>query len=554
MLPNRTSGQRTDRPETSAPDQLATGRAGVADPGRRRLLALLAGSTALAVARPGALRAQADGEAGTPFSFDALIQAMRARAAERWQAPTVAEGFFSGLDYDGYQRIRFDPERARWSEGGRFRVNAFHLGWLFDEPVALHEVTGGQARPMSFSTEDFRYHAPLGVEVPAQQPLPGVAGVRLNAPLNQVDRFDEVVSFLGASYFRALGMGNRYGLSARGVAVNTGLPEGEEFPRFEAFWLERPAEGANTATLCAALSSQSLTGAFRFTVRPGDPTRIGVEAHLFLREDVAQLGIAPLTSMYLYGPQDQGEYDDYRPAVHDSEGLFLASGDQQIWRPLKNPSRLANSYFEAESPRAFGLVQRRRGFDAYLDAEARYDLRPSVMIRPQGEWGRGRLRLVEIPTEREINDNIVAFWVPETGFAAGQEISFAYDMDWGTGPGEATQLRPGDLAAVRRSLAGHGGNAGAEPARDRRKFVVDFDGGMLGELPAGAEVTPIVTASSGEVLETVLSPIEGTRSWRLVTEVEAEGDQVVELMAHLEGYGQRISETWAYQWLGPEND
>lgn len=523
----------------------------------------MAGSSALAIALPRGLRAQEGAEdtgntgdtAGTPFSFEALVETMRARAGEPFEAPQKAEGFFSDLDYDGYQRIRFNTDQARWKDdGGRFRVNAFHLGWLFDEPVALYEVREGQAHQMRFSTEDFRYFDPPGVEVPERTEMPGVAGFRLNAPLNDAGRYDEVVSFLGASYFRALGVGNRYGLSARGLAVNTGLPGGEEFPRFEAFWLERPAEGANTAVICAALSSKSVTGAYRMTVRPGDPTRIGVEAHLFLREDVGQLGIAPLTSMFLYGPQDQGHYDDYRPAVHDSEGLYVETDRQRIWRPLKNPGKLANSYFGIDGPRAFGLVQRTRGFDAYLDAEARYDLRPSLVIRPRGDWGRGRLRLVEIPTEREINDNIVAFWVPETGFAAGQELSFAYDMDWGTGPGEAQTLAGNELAAVRRSLAGHGGNAGADPAKDRRKFVIDFEGGRLGELPAGAAVTPTVTASGGEVLEAVLSPIEGTRSWRLVTEVSANGDEIVEMMAHLEGYGQVLSETWAYQWMGPEND
>ncbi len=516
---------------------------------------MLAGSTALAVTLPAALRAQeGSGDMASPFSFEALVETMRQRAAEPWLAPQKAEGFFRALDYDGFQRIQFDPERARWADEGRFRVNAFHLGWLFAEPVALHEVSQGQAQPMAFSTDDFIYHQPLGVDVPEHTQMPGVAGFRLNAPLNQAGRFDEVVAFLGASYFRALGVGNRYGLSARGLAVNTGLPEGEEFPRFEAFWLERPSATSNEVVVCAALGSESVTGAFRMTVRPGDPTRIGVEAHLFLRRDVAQIGLAPLTSMYLYGPQDQGDYDDYRPAVHDSEGLYIESGGQKIWRPLKNPSRLGNSYFALENPRAFGLVQRTRGFEAYLDAEARYDLRPSLVIRPRGDWGRGRLRLVEIPTDLETNDNIVAFWVPETGFAAGQEISVAYDMEWGTGPGEARALAGGDLAAVRRSLAGHGGNAGAEPAKDRRKFVIDFEGGRLGELPAGAEVTPLVTAARGEVLEAILSPIEGTRTWRLVTEISAKGDEIVEIAAHLEGYGQVLSETWAYQWMGPEND
>lgn len=560
MLPDHAMPEQPTRMrEASARDSSRSGdRAGTrsaagqgaARPDRRRLLALMAGTTALGLtgwAGPGRAQDAGGAEAGTPFSFEALIETMRQRAAEPYAAPAKAEGFFTALDYDDYQRIQFDPDRARWGdgEGGRFRVNAFHLGWLFEEPVALHEVRDGQARPMHFSTDDFLYHEPLELEIPEHREMPGVAGVRLNAPLNRADIHDEVVAFLGASYFRALGRGNRYGLSARGLAVNTGLPEGEEFPRFEAFWLERPDPHATGTVICAALSSPSVTGAFRFTVMPGDPTRMDVETHLFLREEVAQLGLAPLTSMFLFGGADRGGFDDFRPAVHDSEALLMEAGGQRIWRPLKNPSRLANSYFEADNPRAFGLVQRSRDFDDYLDAQARYDLRPSLVIRPRGEWGSGKLRLVEIPTERETNDNVVAFWVPEGGFAAGQEISLSYTMEWGEGPGEDSP----DLAIVRRSSAGHGGVAGLEPAEDRRKFVIDFEGGLLGELPDDAEVAPVVRVNGGEAHEVVLSRVEGLRSWRLVIELAPGSEEIAEITAHLEGYGQVLSETWAYQWM-----
>lgn len=541
-----------------------------ASPDRRRLLGLLAGSTAVLTAGlPLVARAQeqapaqapaeaqteapavpAEGQpatpAATPFSFEALVETMRQRAAEAYKAPKPAEGFFTALDYDAYQRIQFDPERAPWlADNGRFHVNAFHLGWLFKEPVELYEVQDGQAVPMSFTTDDFLYHQPLKIEVPEHRTMPGVAGFRLTSPMNRADIFDEVVAFLGASYFRALGRGNRYGLSARGLAVNTGLAAGEEFPRFEAFWLQRPGAHSASVTVCAALSSKSVTGAYRFVITPGDPTVMRVEMQLFLRESVEQLGVAPLTSMFLYGPADRGNFDDYRPAVHDSEALLVEANGQRIWRPLKNPGRLANSYFEAENPRGFGLVQRSRDFDAYLDAEAHYDKRPSLMIRPRGEWGKGKLRLVEIPSELETNDNIVAFWIPDGGFQKGQEISLSYDMEWGEGPGESSDR----VAVVQRTMAGHGGVAGSEPAKDRRKFVIDFAGGLLGELPADAEVTPEVEIAGGDLIEVVLSRIDGTSTWRMVIEVSGPGDHIVEITAHMEGYGQVLSETWAYQWV-----
>lgn len=551
MLPTTLTARRAAGASSSP-----RARAAWPTPGRRRVLGLLAGSTAMVAAGLPAARAQDTAatdtasaptpDAAQPFSYEALIETMRQRAGQERSAPVAAEGFFTGLNYDGYQRIQYDPKRARWNDGGLFRVHAFHLGWLFDAPVALYELADGQARPMGFSTDDFIYHQPLGVEVPAHREMPGVAGFRVTAPLNRADLFDEVVAFLGASYFRALGQGCRYGLSARGLAVNTGLAPGEEFPRFESFWLERPAAGATSVTVYAALDSDSVTGAYRFVITPGDPTRMEVDCHLFPRREVEQLGLAPLTSMFLYGAVDQGDFDDYRPAVHDSEGLVLEVGDQRIWRPLKNPGRLANSYFEANNPRAFGLVQRARGFDGYLDAGARYDLRPSLMIYPRGDWGPGRLRLVEIPTERETNDNIVAFWVPGAKPAPGEGLHLAYGMEWGIGPGETA---PPQLARVARSLAGHGGVAGDAPAEDRRKFVIDFEGGLLRELSGAAEVSPVVTASGGSLHEVVLSQVEGTQIWRLVVEVTTEGDGIVELMAHLKGYGRQLSERWAYQWM-----
>lgn len=483
-----------------------------------------------------------------PFSFDALTEEMRLASQEDAPEPEPTPGFFTELDYDDYQRIRFLPERARWSEEGmQFRVNAFHLGWLFEQAVPVYEVTEGEARAMSFSTDDFEYHGDLADQVPEHRKMPGVAGFRLNAPLNRADIFDELVAFLGASYFRALGRGNVYGLSARGLAVNTGLSEQEEFPRFTAFWLERPAPGETEATVYAALESRSVTGAYRFRVRPGDTTGMEVTARLFLRRDIQQLGIAPLTSMYLFGDSDPGDFDDYRPRVHDSEALVLNTrGGQTFYRPLNNPPRLASSYLGAVAPVSFGLVQRNREFEDYLDAQAHYERRPSLMVEPLGDWGRGSVRLVEIPSDLEGNDNIVSFWVPESPARQGDALEFAYRLHWGSTPPGAM---PSQFAHVLRARGGKGGVSGVENRPDRRKFVVDFAGGLLAELPPDADVTPSVTADRGDVVETVLSPIDGTDTWRLVTEIRAEPGSVVELRASISGYGRELTETWLYQWV-----
>ncbi|QOL81270.1 glucan biosynthesis protein [Pseudooceanicola spongiae] len=532
----------------------------LASPARRRLLRQLAGSTAFAVvgfpafAQDAAAPVEQPAEAAAPeqpqpqaFTFDTLTEEMRQLATQEPRQPEALSGFLSQLDYDGYQRIQFNPERARWRDGeSLFQVNAFSMGWLFKETVGLFEVVDGMKLPMTFSTADFLYHEPLNTQIPKDLAMPGVAGFRLNAQLNRADTFDELVAFLGASYFRALGRGNRYGLSSRGLAVNTGLSSGEEFPRFSAFYLERPAPGSDEAVIYASLESASLTGAYRFAIRPGENTEIDVTTRLFLRNDVEQIGIAPLTSMYLFGSADKGEFDDYRPAVHDSQALVLdTQGGDRFYRPLKNPPRLASSYLGAMTPKAFGLVQRSRDFDDYLDAGARYDLRPSLMIEPIGDWGKGFVRLVEIPSDLEGNDNIVAFWVPDASFTKGASFEVSYRMIWGMTPGSDET----ELAQVLRTRAGHGGVAGVKPAKDRRKFVIDFAGGLLGELPADAEVSPTVQVSNGEIVETVLSYIDGTQTWRLVTEVSAPDGSIVEIKASVSGYGRQLTETWLYQWV-----
>jgi len=482
------------------------------------------------------------------FSFDLLAERMRARAASAYIPAAQHEGLIAGLDYDAYRRIRFRPDHARWQfKGSFFRLHAFHPGWLFKTPVAVHEVVDGVVQPMGFSAEDFEYEGTLADRVPANMPLPTVAGFRLHAPLNRADIFDEVVAFLGASYFRALGRSNVYGISARGLAVNTAIGGPEEFPHFSEFWIERPARDATAVTLFAALDSPSVTGAFRFEIVPGETTVMDVTARLFLREDVAQLGIAPLTSMYLLGDNDRGAFDDFRPRVHDSEALVLntRSGDTYI-RPLNNPPRLASSYLGARNPASFGLIQRDRAFDSYLDAGAHYERRPSLIVEPLGDWGKGVVRLVEIPSDLEGNDNIVAFWVPEGKVRRGDALEVAYRLHWGmTPPGDGC----GERARIVRTRVGKGGVAGVRNVHDRRKFVIDFEGGTLSGLPADAKLEPETHASGGEIVEAVLSRVSGTDIWRLVIEASAPDGRLVELRAGITGFGRNLSETWLYQWI-----
>lgn len=524
---------------------------------RRAFLTVAAALASGSVLNPFAARAQ---EAGTPapaapesdaapqqFSFDLLSEEMRVLSGKPHVTAAAPEGFLGDLTYDDYRLIRFADSAQRWNEAGsNFRLGAFHMGWLFPEPVRIYEVANDEATEMRFSTDDFEYLNELAKRVPEHAKLPGVAGFRLNYALNRPDKLDELTAFVGASYFRALGRNSAYGLSSRGLALNTATDKAEEFPRFSRFYMERGAAGSNSITVYATLEGPSVTGAYRFVITPGADTLMDVTARLFFRDEVAELGIAPLTSMFLFSEKNRGEFDDYRPNVHDSDGLRIVRSDGDIiWRPLNNPPQLSGSYFAETAPLRFGLHQRDRDFASYQDTGARYERRPSLDVQPLGDWGNGHVRLVEIPSDLEANDNIVAYWVPEAPVKAGDAREFAYRLHWGDLPHDDEE----PLAWVFETRAGHGGFAGVEAVAGSRKFVIDFKGGLLAQLEADAPVEAVVNVANAEVTGTVVERISGTDIWRLVVDVTAADGAVVELSAHLAGFDRKLTENWLNQWI-----
>ncbi|MHC5653154.1 OpgD/OpgG family glucan biosynthesis protein [Stappia sp.] len=486
-------------------------------------------------------------EAGTPFDWEALVSRMKAKAGEPYKVdePELPEAV-AALNYDGHRSIRFRPDHARWKADDRnFELQAFYPGWVFSHAIQLFEIVDGEARPMGFTADDFEYRDPLDPAAFSNLAFAGPAGFRLHYPLNRNDYRDELVTFLGSSYFRALGRGNVYGLSARGLAVDTASGSAEEFPRFTRFYIERPELGAREIKLYAELESERVSGAYAFTILPGVETLIEVEAAIFLRGDVSRLGLAPLTSMYLFGENDRTGFDDFRPEVHDNDGLaILRANGERVWRPLSNPARLQLSVFGEESPRGFGLLQRDRDADHYLDTEARYERRPSVWIEPVGDWGKGAVLLAEIPTDSEANDNIVAFWMPESGLSAGSEHRLRYRMIWA---GDVEGDVP--LARVLRTRTGRGGVAATEGRDNIRKFLVDFSGETLAGLGDGAAVEAQIGIGNGKIAHQILNKMPGSDVWRLIVDVKRIDDsQPVELSAALLLDGERLSETWTYQW------
>jgi glucans biosynthesis protein len=454
------------------------------------------------------------------------------------------------LDYDAYRQIRFRPETALWKDEGLFSVQLFHSGYLFRGPVRLHRVEDGEVTPLPFDPRRFRYDGSATELRDDDLEGAGHAGFRLHYPLNRADYHDEFLVFLGASYFRLVGRNQEYGLSARGLAIDTASPGGEEFPAFREFWLVKPAAQATQMTILALLDSPSLTGAYRFEVHPGREVMVEVESRLFARQAIDKLGIAPLTSMFAHGDTTRREVDDHRPRVHDSDGLLIHNGaNEWIWRPLTNPRHLRVSSFRDDDPKGFGLVQRERDFERYLDLEARYDRRPSQWVEPLGAWGPGGVELVEIPADSETVDNIVAYWVSDTPLDAGDTRRFHYRTH--TFDEALPQQR---LARVERTRQGWGGVPGQPdpPPKSRRHFMIDFQGGELAGLAHDQPVEAQLDTRGAVIHDLQASPLPDGRGWRASFRLDPVDRQAIDLRLRMTLCGKTHSETWNYVWYPDE--
>ncbi|WP_288583805.1 glucan biosynthesis protein G [uncultured Methylobacterium sp.] len=532
-------------------------------PSRRALLAGLLSSAALSRAASAQVGPTQPGPSALPppepapapsgpprFRFDEVVRRAKALAGAPFEAtlaPLPAP--LASLDYDAWRDIRFRPDKALLGDqDGPFRLQLFHLGFLYTRPVVVNVVRDGVPTPVPYQPTLFDYG-----RTTIDKPLPvnlGFAGFRLHYPLNKPGVLDELISFLGASYYRFLGRDQLYGLSARGLAVNVeGVGGPEEFPVFREFWIEMPPKGADRAVIYALLDGPSCTGAFQFLVYPGDETVVDVRCTLVPRREMATVGLAPLTSMFFIGENDRHHSDDYRPELHDSDGLLMQSGGGEwIWRPLRNPKERWVSAFEDRNPKGFGLMQRDRVFEDYQDLEAFYHRRPGYWVEPQGEWGEGTVRLVELPTENETHDNIVASWQPKQPYKPGEAVELSYKI---RSLAETDDLHPGGRVVntyVARTTAS-GGTADASEPRTRR-FLVDFSGGDLAYWltdPKAVEIVPSTTA--GKITAVSLVPNLHVKGFRAAIDVRLDGaGQSTELRAFLRARGQTLTETWTYPW------
>lgn len=518
-------------------------------------------ASALALAMP-SIGAALAGEAGDrqaegalrlgdpePFSFDALVDEARSRAGRDYRPRTrPSSEIVEQIGYAQHGELRFDPDNALHAEGpGAYPVTFFHLGRFFPAPVAMYVVEGEAAREIGYDSALFEMPDDNpAAELPADS---GFAGFRFQESRARPDwRSQDWVAFLGASYFRAIGAEGQYGLSARGVAVDTATAGDEEFPDFVAFYIQCAAEAGGVNRVYALLDGPSITGAFAFEIRRTDGVVMDVDARLFTRAPIERLGLAPLVSMFWYAEYNRPQKVDWRPEVHDSDGLLLLTGNgERIWRALNNPREVVVSSFMDENPRGFGLMQRDRNIENYLDG-VNYDRRPSLWVEPLHDWGRGSVQLVELPTDDEIHDNIGAFWVPEGDVTAGEALELRYRLHW-----VADEAYPFDLGRAVATRIGRGGEPGLDRPDGVMKFVVEFEGGPLAPLSDEAVPEADISASSGEISLDFVERVPRTQRWRVTFDLTLEDEEPVELRTVLHHGGRAMSEVWAYQYRPPRS-
>ena len=516
---------------------------------RRAVLAGVVAASATRIAYPALAQQDATPPGSATPAFGAADVIKRARelanAPYDGNVPPLPDSI-ANLDFDAWRDIRFKSDKPLLgAANGNFRLELFHLGHLYKRPVVVNVLRDGIPSPIPYASNLFDYGRN---KIPPTLPVNlGFAGFRLHYPLNAPHVLDEVIAFLGASYYRFLGRGQRYGLSARGLAIGSGAKSGEEFPYFREFWIETPDPTAERIVLHALLDGESATGAFRFEVTPGLETGVDVSVTLFARRPVAALNMSPLSSMFFTGKNDHRMIDDFRTELHDSDGLLMHTGSGEwIWRPLSNPASPAVSTFIDNNPRGFGLLQRDRAFEHYQDLELAYELRPAYWIEPREGWGEGGVQLVELPTDNESNDNIVASWTAKETLDTGRPLTYGYRI---TALTNDARLTPGarsvnTFRSVPRALgAADPTSAGAT------RFLIDFSGGDLGYYLSDPTMVEIVASTSaGRVTRTFLGPNTHIRGFRAGLDVAIDPGQSCDVRVFLRSGVRALTETWTFPW------
>ncbi len=507
----------------------------MADRQRREFLQLAVGGALAASLAPSGSSAAAAEPLGqpVPFSADTVVKMAVELASKPFKPPEAPlPSVFSGLTFDQYASIRRVPGTAIWSDQKLgFSLEPLHRGFVYTTPIAINIVENGMAQKVIYEASNFDFGE---LKPPAVLGDLGFAGLRILKGAEQ--GFEDVAIFQGASFYRARAHAQPFGVTARGLAIRTGDEPGEEFPLFREFWVEKPNPAANTLTVHALLDSASITGAFRFTLRPLEATIIDTETTLIARAGVDKLGLGAMAATYLFSGLDHRLVDDVRAAVYESTGLQILTGNGEwLWRPVSNRETLQISAFSDLNPRGFGLLQRSRSFDAFYDDDTHWELKPSLWIEPIGDWGEGDLRLLEIPAEAETNENVIAQWRPKTGMAAATSRMLAYRQFWCWSPPSRPPLA--SCVSSRR------GKVGAH-----QRFAVEMEGDLFADPAKAAAASADVHAAPGKIVSVRLFPNKDRRSVRVVFDLDPGSETYSELRLTLSVDNQPASETWLYRW------
>lgn len=506
-----------------------------------------------------AFRAAAAPEA-INVNLDYVARLALARAQHPFVSPSVNLPSVlnqTNLNYDKYREIRFLPGKALWTEDNLpFRVEFFHPGNIYSELIHVNEFTPGYTQPIPFVQDFFDYgNLKIKNQIPSNL---GYVGFKVTYPLNRPNVYDDLAVFQGASYFRILGKGQTYGISARGLALNCGETDrGEEFPIFTDWWLGKPQKNATNLTIYGLLDSTSCVAAYEFNIRPGETTIADVDTVVYLRQSstilrngltippIKTMGMAPLTSCYWFGETTEYKPDDYRSAVHDSDGLMMEMANgERLWEPLNNPKDLRHQIFGASQIRGFGLMQRERDFADYQDLFTDHQDEPSVWVEPRGtNWADGDVHLVELNGPTEDWDNIVAFWSPKILPQPLQPWRYSYTLYW-TRETDRKFSPPDKVVATR---------VGISKGSDAREIMIDFAGPNLNKIAPTNPPVAIVNCSPNATIvanQVVWNPFQKT--WRAVLKMQPPTNNTpVDLRCTLQHNKKPIGETWIYQWTQP---
>ena len=496
----------------------------------------LSGATSTLADALGAAKAApaAAGPPPVPFADGSVLALARQLAKSPFKAPKGAlPDPFANLTYEQYVGIRAKPGSALWSDDNvGFALEPLHRGFIFSTPMDINIVENGMARRVRYDRAAFDFGK---LQPPADLPDIGFSGFRVLEAV-EGQGFQEVAIYQGASFFRAKARGQNLGVTARGLSIHAGEPQGEEFPLFRAVWIEKPKPATNALVIHALLDSASVTGAFRFTLRPGEATIIDTELTIVARAAIDHVGLSAMSGMYLFGGLDQSKTDDIRPNVYEIGGLQMLTGaGEWIWRPVANRDTLQISAFVDENPRGFGLLQRNRSFSMFQDDDQHWELRPSLWIEPIGDWGEGQVQLLEIPTASENNGNIIAFWRPKAGLAEGESQSFAYRQFWCWTP----PARP-TLAVCTGARMGKAGKLW--------RFAVEFSGDLLANATDAAQTKVNMAANPGQIVASRSFASAERKTLRVVFDLDPGSEAYSELRVVLESAGRPASETWLYRW------